>query len=116
MTSPLCRYVASVNQALAICPLFQDLHGNVRRISEFLGKHLSEDSIAKITHQCTFDEMQKNAVNFTVESYPSKPTLLRKGKIGDWRNYFSEELNRKFDEQLLSKLNGTGLAFDFGEQ
>ena len=101
---------------LTVSSLFQDLCGNVRRISDFLGKHFSEDMIAKITHQCTFGEMKKNAVNFTIENAPSKPSLLRKGKVGDWRNYFSEELNRKFDEQLLSKLDGTGLTFDFGEQ
>ena len=101
---------------LTVSSLFQDLCRNVRRISDFLGKHFSEDMIAKITHQCTFGEMKKNAVNFTIENAPSKPSLLRKGKVGEWRNYFSEELNRKFDEQLLSKLDGTGLTFDFGEQ
>ena len=77
---------------------------------------LSEEMITKIAHQCTFGEMKKNADKFTIENVPSKPSLVRKGEVGDWRSYFSEQLNRKFDEQLLSKLNGTGLSFDFGEQ
>lgn len=72
--------------------------------------------IAKITHQCTFGEMRKNAENFKVENTASSPSFLRKGKVGDWKEYFEEELNRKFEEHLLSKLNGTGLTFDFEEQ
>ena len=93
---------------------FQDLHSNVRRISDFVGIHLSEDMISKITHQCSFEGMAKNSDAFAISVYPTNPNFLRKGEVGDWRSYFSEELNREFDKQLLSKLNGTGLSFDFG--
>ncbi|XP_015749186.1 PREDICTED: amine sulfotransferase-like [Acropora digitifera] len=94
--------------------LKKDLYVNVRRVSEFLNKSLSEDVIAKIAHQCTFGEMKKNSDNFSVKDIDSKPLLLRKGQIGDWRNYFSAELSKKFDEILVSKLEGSGLSFDFG--
>ncbi|XP_044165976.1 sulfotransferase 1C2-like isoform X4 [Acropora millepora] len=94
--------------------LKKDLYVNVRRVSEFLNKSLSEDVIAKIAHQCTFGEMKKNSDNFSVKDIDSKPLLLRKGEIGDWRNYFSAELSKKFDEILVSKLEGSGLSFDFG--
>ena len=70
--------------------------------------------ISKIAHQCTFAEMKKNSDSFSVRDIDSKPILLRKGQIGDWRNYFSAELSKKFDEKLLSKLEGSGLSFDFG--
>ena len=49
-----------------------------------------------------------------MKNVDSKPVFLRKGQIGDWRNYFSAELSKKFDEILVSKLEGSGLSFDFG--
>lgn len=94
--------------------LKKDLPSNVRLISKFLKKPLSEDVIARIAHQCTFGEMKKNTDSFTVENVASQPSFLRKGQIGDWRNHFSEELSKTFDEKLVSKLEGSGLTFDFG--
>ena len=68
--------------------------------------------IRKIAHQCTFAEMKKNSNSYVFSKYATKPNLLRKGQIGDWRSLFSEELNKQFEETFLTKLNGTGLHFD----
>ncbi|KAJ7377862.1 hypothetical protein OS493_025756 [Desmophyllum pertusum] len=92
--------------------LKKDLCSNVRRISEFLEKPLSDEMIAKISHQCTFAEMKKNSDSFKISVYATKPSLLRKGEVGGWKSHFSEELNRAFDEQFMEKLKDTGLNFD----
>ena len=68
--------------------------------------------ICKIAHQCTFAEMKKNSNSYVISAYATKPNLLRKGQIGDWKSLFSEELNKQFEETFLTKLNGTGLHFD----
>ena len=39
--------------------------------------------------------------------------LLRKGVVGDWKNYFTPDLNEKFEKEVLDKLKGSGLEFDF---
>ena len=39
--------------------------------------------------------------------------LLRKGVVGEWKNYFTPELNERFEKEVLEKLKGTGLEFDF---
>jgi len=39
--------------------------------------------------------------------------FLRKGEVGGWRSYFTPELNERFAKEVLSKLKGTGLEFDF---
>ena len=96
--------------------LFQDLCSNVRQISEFLEKPLTEEMIAKITHQCTFAEMKKNSESFSMSVYPTKPNFLRKGEVGGWKTHFSEELNKAFDATFREKLNGTGLHFDYEEE
>ena len=49
-----------------------------------------------------------------IHSTQNKLTHLCYGSlVGDWKNYFTPELNEKFEEQVLAKLKGTGLEFDF---
>jgi hypothetical protein len=42
-----------------------------------------------------------------------KSKFFNKGKIGNWRNYFSEDLSKRFDEMLATKLKSK-IDFDFG--
>ena len=86
---------------------------NVRRIAKFLDKPLT-DVINRIAEQCTFEGMMKNASNYWLEGTAEGPKLLRKGEVGDWKNYFTPELNEMFENEVMMKLRGTGLEFDFG--
>ena len=84
-------------------------------ITKFLNKPLSDDLISRIAEQCTFSGMKKNAARFS-EPLPSKDgeiSMLRKGVVGDWRNYFTPELNERFENEVLEKLIESGLEFDF---
>ncbi|GFQ91827.1 hypothetical protein TNCT_61601 [Trichonephila clavata] len=36
-----------------------------------------------------------------------QPQMLRKGKVGDWRNYFTPEQSRRMDERFREKTKGT---------
>ena len=54
--------------------------------------------------------MTKNASNYWL---PKGLKLLRKGEVGDWKNYFTPELNTRFELEVLDKLRGTGIEFDF---
>jgi hypothetical protein len=38
---------------------------------------------------------------------------MRKGVVGDWSNYFSDEESAQFDTLYAKKMEGTGLVFDF---
>ena len=42
-----------------------------------------------------------------------RSSLLRKGEVFGWRSYSTPELNERFEKEVLSKLTGTGLEFDF---
>ena len=81
-------------------------------IANFLNKPLSDDLISRIAKQCTFTGMKKNAASFS-EGKDGKTSILRKGVVGDWKNYFTPELDEKFENEVLAKLKGTGLEFDF---
>jgi len=39
--------------------------------------------------------------------------ILRKGVVGDWKNYFTPEMNERFEKEVLANLKGTGLEFEF---
>ena len=81
-------------------------------IANFLNKPLTDELITRIAEQCTFKGMKDNEVSYRREENQSSP-FLRKGEVGDWKSYFTPEMNERFDKELLAKLKGTGLEFDF---
>nr|XP_058947554.1 uncharacterized protein LOC131775458 [Pocillopora verrucosa] len=93
--------------------LQKDLQSNVRMISKFLNKPLSEEVISLITEQCTFKGMMKNVQSFTLGDKIEGPKFLCKGAVGSWKEHFTPELNQRFEKEVLAKLKGSGLAFDF---
>ena len=82
-------------------------------IANFLNQPLSDDLINRIAEQCSFSGMKKNASSFSMPTKEGEASFLRKGVVGDWRNYFTPELNDRFDREVLAKLKGSGLEFDF---
>ena len=82
-------------------------------IANFINKPLSDDLISRIAEQCTFSGMKKNAASYSIPTKDGESSMLRKGVVGDWKNYFTPELNERFENEVLAKLKGTGLEFDF---
>ena len=82
-------------------------------IANFLNKPLSDDLISRIAEQCTFSGMKKNAASYSIPTKDGESSMLRKGVVGDWKNYFTPELNEKFENEVLAKLKGSGLEFYF---
>ncbi|XP_078367428.1 sulfotransferase 1C2-like, partial [Oculina patagonica] len=93
--------------------LQKDLSSHVRIIANFLNKPLSDDLISRIAEQCTFSGMKKNASSYAIKNEEGETSLLRKGVVGDWKNYFTPDLNERFEKEVLAKLEGSGLEFDF---
>ena len=48
-----------------------------------------------------------------LEMQEGKPPFIRKRIVGDWKNYFTEAQNKRFDEEYARRMRGTGLDFDF---
>ena len=72
---------------------------------------MTADVLNRIAENCSFEEMNKNPSSYWL---PDGLKLLRKGGVGDWKNYFTPELNKRFEEEVLDKLRGTGIELDFG--
>jgi len=81
-------------------------------IAEFLNKPLTDELINRIAEQCRFKAMENNP-SFKVTDEKDSPSFLRKGVVGDWKNFFTQEQNEKFEKEVLEKLKGSGLEFDF---
>ena len=74
--------------------------------------------IQRIADQTTFAAMSDGKGRFYDEESRESwrdPNIkfIRKGEIGDWKNYFTEEQNRRFDELYEKRMAGSGLELEF---
>lgn len=107
----------------------RDLPAVVRRCANFLkvDYQINDEDMKRICEHLKFDKMQSNpAVNLEpilgqLEAGVEKDGIqikeeskfIRKGQIGDWKNYISAEMSERFDEWIVKNSRGSGLSFDY---
>ncbi|XP_043204618.1 sulfotransferase 1A1-like [Amphibalanus amphitrite] len=105
-----------------LCFLFyedmkKDMKTEIRKVVKFLGKDFTDEQVDKLAEHLHFDNFKNNP---WVNAEHLKPlglmhtdrgNFIRKGKTGDWKNYFTPEMNEKFDKWVAEKLKGTDLTF-----
>lgn len=99
----------------------KDLASTIYKCARFLGvdDSITNEDVSQMCDHLNFDRMQKNpAVN--IESYlnfnrdsEKGVQFIRKGQIGDWKNYMSNDLSARFDEWTKKHTDGTGLDFEY---
>ncbi|ELT96400.1 hypothetical protein CAPTEDRAFT_18003, partial [Capitella teleta] len=97
--------------------LTEDPVREVRRMAQFLGKEVSDEDVANIIQWTSFGNMAtekstnyegiKHIIDFEISPY------MRKGKVGDWRNYFNNEQSEFIDEQYEKTCMPVGLKFRY---
>ncbi|XP_797930.4 sulfotransferase 1C2A [Strongylocentrotus purpuratus] len=97
----------------------KDLPAAVKQIVEFMGKSFTADVIQKISDASTFKAMKKSPSanpDFLIkgEAAEGSRSFMRKGIVGDWKNYFTDDQNKRFDEFYNKEMAGSGLEMDFG--
>ena len=109
------KFLSSRQQVLYLT--YEELHKNIkkylRKLAVFLGIKVSEKIIDKVAIGSKLDEMRKNdqANCNWMEINQNEAPHLRKGIVGDWRNYFTEEQNKRFEllyRQKMSRSNFRG--------
>ncbi|XP_026533334.1 sulfotransferase family cytosolic 1B member 1-like [Notechis scutatus] len=94
----------------------KDLAREIHRVKDFLQVDLPEDIVQKIMHKATFEIMKENPMA-NYETVPSsifdqsKSSFMRKGTVGDWKNYFTVAQREAFDAHYQEKMKGTDLHF-----
>ncbi|XP_055066419.2 amine sulfotransferase [Misgurnus anguillicaudatus] len=96
--------------------MIKDLWSVVKKISLFLGKNLTPQQINMVVEHSTFQNMKENPqANYQLISSNllnhQQGTFLRKGTIGDWKNYFTVAQNERFDSVYQREMKEVPLSF-----
>jgi hypothetical protein len=95
----------------------KDLPAAVAKVASFIGADISAETVAKITDMTSFKKMKADkSTNFSWDKAYDKdgePTFLRKGIVGDWKNFFTTEQSAEMDEICARRLKDTGLELTF---
>ncbi|NXS48330.1 ST1C1 Sulfotransferase, partial [Balaeniceps rex] len=88
----------------------------IQKILKFLEKDVNQEVLNTILHNTSFEIMKENPMtNYTTEFQGimdhSISPFMRKGVVGDWKNYFTVAQNEKFDEDYKKKMADTSLVF-----
>ena len=124
--SPYFEYVKEVWQRRNhpnVCLLFfedmkKDLATSVRKVAKFLGKEVIVGKVEALVEHLSFNKMKNNpAVNrkggMMKEIFTGDGYFMRKGEVGDWKNYFTDEMNKRMDEAIEKHFTPNGLEFQF---
>ncbi|XP_077999012.1 sulfotransferase 1C2A-like [Glandiceps talaboti] len=92
-----------------------DFPSVLHMVATFLDKPVSEETIQKVSESCGFQELRQNGKDKVVIPkvfYDSKKSpFFRKGIVGDWKNHFTEEQSKDFDEKVEAELRKRGIHF-----
>eukprot|EP00112_Aurelia_sp_Birch-Aquarium-sp1_P007601 Seg183.1 transcript_id=Seg183.1/GoldUCD/mRNA.D3Y31 product="Sulfotransferase 1C4" protein_id=Seg183.1/GoldUCD/D3Y31 len=127
MYSPYWEYVTQAwkkRNNPNLCILFyedlkKDLGSQIQRVAKFLNKELNADQLKSLGKHLSFNEMRSNtSVNYeglrAEGLYDEKQgVFMRKGEIGDWKNYFTNEMNKRMDEVIAKHFDPIGLKFEY---
>lgn len=100
--------------------MHKNLRDTVVKIANFLERPLSEDALATIVAKSRFVAMKQNPrvnpdgqlFSFT-KGLKDNKSFMRKGTVGDWKNYFTVAQNETFNTIYQEKMHGSDLSFDF---
>ncbi|NXJ92413.1 ST1C1 Sulfotransferase, partial [Corythaixoides concolor] len=95
---------------------YEDMKENpkqeIQKILKFLKKDMKPEVLNNILHNTSFEMMKENPMaNYTKEFQGimdhSISPFMRKGAVGDWKNYFTVAQNKKFDGDYKKKMADT---------
>jgi hypothetical protein len=97
--------------------LSQDLEGCIRKISEFCEVKVEPEKFAEIVERCTFTFMKEHeskfdfAREFLLEQGMKQNSFIRKGKVGNWKNYLSSQEETFFEREFDKSMAKLGISF-----
>ncbi|MEQ2312304.1 Cytosolic sulfotransferase 2 [Ameca splendens] len=87
--------------------MIEDTGREIDKLCAFIGLSPSAEEKEKVTSGVQFDNMKKNKMaNYStlpIMNFKVSP-FMRKGKVGDWKNYFTVAQNEQFDADYKKKM------------
>ena len=90
----------------------KDVAEAVRKLAAFLEVSLTANEVDHIVKVTSMDSM-RNSKAMKQANTKFSGNFFRKGKVGDWENYMSEEQSSYIDKEYEEKAKPVGLEFDF---
>ena len=92
----------------------KDTKAVIDELCDFLQHTLTEDKKGQLLEHVKFDNMKNNpnanpSAKFKSNNAPPKKDFMRKGQVGDWKNYFDKERCEKWEKWIAENIKGTGL-------
>ncbi|XP_026187313.1 cytosolic sulfotransferase 2-like [Mastacembelus armatus] len=94
--------------------LIKDTGWEIDKLCCFFGLSPSAEEKETVTGKVHFDVMKRNImVNYSAIPWMdfNISHFIRKGKVGDWKNYFTLAQNEEFDEDYKKKMKDPTLQF-----
>ena len=92
----------------------RDLVPIIKDLCNFTGYKLTPEKIDELDRIVHIDNFRARQVESAAEDRKEViRKFLRKGKTGDHKNHFSEELDAKFNEWIKENLEGTDINIPF---
>lgn len=96
----------------------KDLRSSVLKICSFLEKELREEDVDAVVRQATFEKMKtdpranyEQIIKDEFGTRNDKGHFLRKGAVGDWKNYLTVDQSERFDKIFHRNMKNVPLKF-----
>src|SRR5262249_53587553 len=93
---------------------YEDLKGqpslHARRLAEFLGVTIDDESLNRAVCQCSFEQMKQREVRLGWDNkkWTSDKAFVRRGKVGSHRDEMDATTRELFEKQAGSLLRSLG--------
>ena len=87
----------------------------LQKIADFLGQPLSTERMRTILEMTSFKHMSSDAYLYSREHFKETDDMkfFRKGKVGGWKEFFTDEQNQYIDKQCEKHFTPIGLTFEY---
>ena len=90
----------------------------IHTVANFIGvEDLTEKLVQDVLQNSSFANMKKDPSSnykwLAGTVFQEDYNFIRKGEIGGWKEQFSEEQNKSFDELFAERMSGSDLTFQF---
>lgn len=86
------------------------MRDTIVKVSQFLGKTLTQEQLQQLEGHLSFDNFKKNeSVNGQwkkrIGVFNTDGDFIRNGKINEWKEYFTEEMNIEANQWIEKNMN-----------
>ncbi|XP_076451786.1 sulfotransferase 6B1-like isoform X2 [Babylonia areolata] len=89
-----------------------DTFNKAKELAKFLGSSADDDIIRDIVDKCSFGSMQERKGKEWTDVY-GEPVMYRKGKVGDWKNWFTVAQSEMMDQLIEKEMKGSRFKFQY---